>query len=438
MNKKTCLSFIALFFVGLFISCSTEKTDEYLLEKDRKELNKNLYSTKVHTYKLGKICIRASIEKDTLTPEFKTFKSGLDRIFHTVVTESKGNPSNLSATDYISIYRDYKAMSGFIEKTDEDIFPTLTEALNVAYGDNNTGTLHLLKGNDKVKAQNMEHAVLSALVLFTSDLGKEVSLYECAKTNPDLLEAGEVTSLLRFFRGFIFLEKKLLYLSEQELTQNIDWLNKNKQIDLPLVQATLRLNINQPQTLLYYQSLNYLLRGLDRSLMERPIDEKRSMEDFQAFIDNSAKLGLNNELTWVAETYLYVKQEDHEKAITALTKLKSSNLIPAEDRKNIEVSIAYLQKREKGAMLNKVSDKYFLGKIVAKYMYRILETIDWEKLLEEHQVPHTRQIFATIRAFSNMEARVKKYTDGSSIKETGKDLQEKGEGLLNKTKDLFK
>lgn len=284
----------------------------------------------------------------------------------------------------------------------------------------------------------MEHAVLSALVLFSSDLGKEISLYECAKTNPDLLEDGEITSLLRFFRGFIFLEKKLLYLSEQELTQNMDWLNKNQQADLPLVQATLRLNSNQQQTFLYYQSLHYLLRGLDRSLMERPIDENRSMEDFQAFIDNSAQLGLNDELTWATETYLYVKQEDHEKAITSLMKLKSSNLLTAEDRNNIEASIAYLQKREKGALLNKVSDKYFLGKIVANYMYRILKTIDWEKVLKEHRVTHTREIFATIRAFSNMENRVKKYTDGSSVKETGKDLQKKGERLLNKTKDLFK
>lgn len=437
MNKKTCIYIINLFLACLFWGCSAEKTDEYLLAKDREELSKSLYSTKVHTYKLGKICIRASIEKDTVSPEFITFKSGMDRIFNIVVAEGKGNPSNLSVTDYIAIYRDYKAMNSFIEKTDEDIFPTLTEALNIAYGET-TATHNLLKGNEKVKMQNMEHAVLSALVLFTSDLGKEVSLYECAKTNPDLLEAGEIKSLLQFFRGFIFLEKKLLYLSEQELTQNIEWLDKNRQVDLPLVQATLRVNSNQQETFLYYQSLNYLLRGLDRSLMEREIDEKHATEDFQAFIDNSTQLGLNNELTWVVETYLYVKQEDHEKAIAALTKLKSSKLISSEDRKHIEEAIVYLQKREKGAMLNKVSDKYFLGKIVAQYMYRILETIDWQKLMEEHQVPHTGEIFATIRAFRNMEARVKKYTDGQSIKETGKDLQQKGEGLINKTKDLFK
>ena len=37
--------------------------------------------------------------------------------------------------EYLSIYRDYKKMEKFIMKTDEDVFPTITDALMVAYGD---------------------------------------------------------------------------------------------------------------------------------------------------------------------------------------------------------------------------------------------------------------------------------------------------------------
>lgn len=430
---------ISIIILCFCMGCSGEKTDEYLLEADRKVLNESLYSTKVHTYKLGKICIRASIEKDTISAEFRVFKSKLDHLFQTVVLVNKGNPQSLGVMDYIAIYKDYKAMNGFIEKTDEDIFPTLTEALNIAYGNGTASPANLLKGPEKIKMQNMEHAVLSAMVMLSSDMGKEISLYECAKTNPDLMEDSEVKSLLQFFRGFIFWEKKLLYLSEHELTRNIDWLNKNKQMDLPVVKAAFRLQNSSPQEVyLYYHSLNYLFRALDRMTMDREIDSKRSMEDLQIFLDNSRKLGLSNELTWAVETYVYVKQEEHEKAIVSLNKLKTSPLLTDEDKKEIAASVAYLQQRKKGAALNRVSDKYFLGKIAGKYMYQMLSAIEWQQLLEENKVPHAREILGTINAFRDLAGQVRKYTDGSNLKETGKDLQETGKGLFEKGKDLLK
>ncbi|OEK09527.1 hypothetical protein A8C32_12525 [Flavivirga aquatica] len=122
-----------LLLTAITISCSTKnKTDNELLEKDKKELVENLDSYKVSSYKFGKILIRASAEKDTISSEFASFKSDLDRIFNKAV---KYNTESLSVLDYISIYRDYKRMEDFIMKTDEDIFPTLVDAFNVAYGD---------------------------------------------------------------------------------------------------------------------------------------------------------------------------------------------------------------------------------------------------------------------------------------------------------------
>ncbi|GAL61840.1 hypothetical protein [Algibacter lectus] len=219
---------LALLLVFIF-SCSNEnKTDKELLENDKKELVENLDSYKVATYKFGKILIRASAEKNTISPEFQSFKSDLDRIFNKVVKYDLDNPESLSMLDYISIYRDYKNMEDFIMETDEDIFPTLIDAFNLAYGDSISKQIEYLKGEDKVYVQNIEHSVLSAIVILSKDLGKEVSLYECTKTYPELLPDSEIKTLLQYFRGFLFFEKGLYYLSEDEISRNIDWLNTTK------------------------------------------------------------------------------------------------------------------------------------------------------------------------------------------------------------------
>ena len=201
MNLK--LKYILIIILSLTIGCS-DKTDKELLEKDRIELEKSLDSYKVTTYKFGKILIRASAEKDTISTEFQSFKSDLDRIFNKVVKYDVENPESLSLLDYISIYRDYKKMKAFIIKTDEDIFPTVTDAVNVAYGDSTDRQKEYYKGKDKEYIQNIEHAVLSAIVVLSKDLGKEVSLYECSKTNPELLPDSEIKTLLQYFRGFLF------------------------------------------------------------------------------------------------------------------------------------------------------------------------------------------------------------------------------------------
>ena len=93
---------ISLLF--LMCGCSSEPTDKELLKKDTEALNKSLYSTKVHIYKMGKICVRASVAQDTLSPEFRKFKGRLDNIFSIVMPAKNAYPKELSIADYLSIY----------------------------------------------------------------------------------------------------------------------------------------------------------------------------------------------------------------------------------------------------------------------------------------------------------------------------------------------
>lgn len=429
---------ILVLLLTLTISCSdNDKTDKQLLENDKKELVENLDSYKVATYKFGKILIRASAEKNTISPEFQSFKSDLDRVFNKVVKYDLENPESLSVLDYISIYRDYKKMEDFIMETDEDIFPTLIDAFNVTYGDSISRQREYLKGEEKIYVQNIEHSVLSAIVILSKDLGKEVSLYECSKTNPELLPDSEIKTLLQYFRGFLFFEKGLYYLSEDEISRNIDWLNNNKKVDLPYTRAMFQWgNLDNEQTHIGFHSLNHLFRGFDRLMMERKIDEKRALEDFEMFLKDAKEIGLDNEIVWSIETYLYLKNEDNEKAIAALTKLKTSKLLSSDDREKIDESIEYVKNRKPGEVLNSFYDKYFLSKIATKYMFSILSKVDWEKVLKEQNVPHTEEIFETIDNFKTFVENLEKYSSTENLKEAGEEIKNKGKSLWNKAKEL--
>lgn len=428
---------ISLLLILTFSCSNNDKTDQQLLENDKKALVENLASYKVTSYKFGKIIIRASAEKNTISPEFQSFKSDLDRIFNKVIKYDLENPESLSVLDYISIYRDYKKMEDFIIQTDEDIFPTLIDAFNVTYGDSLSKQREYLKGEDKVYVQNIEHSVLSAIVILSKDLGKEVALYECSKTHPNLLPDSEIKTLLQYFRGFLFFEKGLYYLSEDEISRNIDWLNNNKEVELPYTRDMFRWgNLNNEQTHIGFHALNHLFRGFDRLMMKREIDEKRALEDFEMFLKDAKKIGLDNEIVWSVETYLYLKNEENEKAIIALTKLKTSNLLSFNDKEKIDESIEYVKNRKPGEVFNGIYVKYFLSKIATKYMFSILAKVDWEKVMIEQNVPHTKEILKTVDNFKNLIEKLEKYSSTESLKENRENLKNKGQSLWNKAKEL--
>lgn len=424
---------LILSLIILCLGCS-EDTDADLLKRDKLALVESLDAGKVFHYKFGKILIRASSPHVEETPEIKAFKADFDKIFKMVMAYNTEEQQNLSLLDYISIYRDYKKMENFVMETDEDIFPTLGEVFSETNGE----PTELLTGQDKIFEQNIEHAILSAIVILSKDLGKEVSLYECSKTDPNQLPDSEVKTLLQFFRGFLFFEKGLFYLSEDEITRNITWLNANKEVDLRFTRLMFKWgNLDNASTHIGFHALNHLFRGFDRLMMERAIDEERALEDFEIFLEDSKNIGLDNELIWGIETYLYLKKEDKEKAIGSLTKLKSSGLLSSNEKESIRESIEYLKTRESGEALNGVYDKYFLSKIATKYMFSILSQIDWEQVLKDNGVPHTEEMFNTIERFEDLVERFNSYSSDETLEKAEEQLKESGKAIWDKTKSLL-
>jgi hypothetical protein len=336
------------------------------------------------------------------------------------------------------MYKDYLAVRSYIKQTDEDSFPTFIEGIQAMNGDQKTIT-PLLIDDKKIEVQNMEHAALSMIVLATRDLGQPFALYECAKTQPELLPDTEIKTLLEFVRGFLFFSNRLYYLSEDGFSRNIQWLDKNETIPMPYTKAFFGWShLNDTQTHTTFHSLNYLFRGFDRLMMERKIDQERALEDFEKFLLDTKKQGIENELTLSVEIYLNLQKGDKETTINALNRLNKSALLSDSEHEALEKTIVYVNEREPEQALNGVYDKLFLTRIATKYMLSVITKIDWEKIMKENKIAHTDQIFATIHQAEQISKSVKSYTDGKAIEKGKAGLEAKGSELLDGAKNLFK
>ncbi|SOD18094.1 short-chain dehydrogenase [Pedobacter xixiisoli] len=428
---------ILLLFFFLAAGCSNPDTDEELLALDKEKLTENLAYDKITFYKFAKIAVRSSAVQDTTKPEYQKFSKHLNTVLNSLSNVNTDSGKSISPMEALLLYKDYRAVKGFVKETDEDIFPTLVEGFNKIYG-NGGKAFPLLVNEKKTEAQNIEHAILSMVVLATRDLGQPFALYECSKTQPELLPDHETKTLLEFVRGFLFFSNNLFYLSEDGLSRNIKWLDRNENVPLPYTKAFFGWrNLSDSQTHTAFHGLNYLFRGFDRLRMERKVDEERGLDDFEKFLEDTKKLGLETELTLAVESYLYLKREDKEKAVAALSKLQKSPLLSNSEKEAIAKTIVYVNDREAGKALNGVYDKVFLSKIATKYMISVLVKIDWQKVLKANNVPHTDEIFATVRKVQHMSNAVSSYTSETSIEKGKNELKKKGSDLLDGAKSLL-
>ncbi|RNL51317.1 short-chain dehydrogenase [Pedobacter jejuensis] len=431
---RNSIIFLCCFFLA---GCSGEKTDKALLELDKQRLDENINYDKIVFYKFAKIAVRSAAIQDTTLPEYQKFAKQSRSIVSTMNKIDTNSKESISVMEALRLYKEYRSVKSFVKMTDEDILPLLVDGFTTIFsGQKNNKSVKSKK--EKIYFQNIEHAVLSMAVLTTRDLGQPFALYECSKTQPELLDDSEIKTLLEFVRGFLFFGNNLFYLSEDGLSRNIKWLDKNEAIPLPYTKAFFDWrNLSDEQTHTAFHGMNYLFRGLDRMRMERKVDEERSLEDFDSFVKDMNKLGLQSELVWIIDAYLNLKRENPEKAIPALEKLKASPLFSNSEREAIQKTIDYVKDREPDAALKNVYDKAFIAKLASKYMISVLAKIDWEKVMQEHNVPHTKEIFNGINKFKALSNSVSQYTQAPTIDNGKKEITKKGSELLDQAKSLW-
>lgn len=427
---KNLFYVLALF---LFSACSSEKTDEELLEQDRIALNESLVSGKVVPYKFVKLMVRGYASEDTTSAKFKAFKRDSDKLVQKIL--ELNHAEELSVKDYWAMYQVYDQMDEFVTQTDEDEFPVVVDAFRKFW--DGTKSTHYFKGKEKATQEAREHAFLSVLAMASSSLGSDVALYECAETDVELLPDSELKGQLRFVRGFVFMQKGFYYLSENEYSNNLKWLKNNKNLDLRYTINALQLGkFNQEESYTAFRAMNHLYRGIDRLMMEREIDQERALEDFEQVLKDCKKLKIDNEAVWAVEIYVYLEKGKNDKAIASLNKLKKSKLLTADDKVLVDECIGYLKKDDSESALKEVYDKVFMLKIASSFTYNRIKNVNANKLLKNSKVPNASKIAKKTKVLENAVEQIDSFSNGETLKEAAKKAGEEGESLLEEVKGL--
>ncbi|TSJ46515.1 short-chain dehydrogenase [Fluviicola chungangensis] len=429
MKKLLYLSLLLL-----FAACSSEKTDEELLEQDRVTLNENLISGKVVPYKYVKLMFRGYASDDTTSVEFKAFKHDSDQLVRKMMKLNRTD--ELSVKDYWAMYQLYDKMDEFVKQTDEDAFPVIADAFR-RYWDG-TKSAHYFKGKAKAEQEAREHAFLTVLAMASQSLGTEIALYECAETDIELLPDSELKGNLRFLRGFVFMQKGLYYLSENEYSENLEWLKKNKDRDLTYTMNAMQLGkFDQKQSVMAYRAMNHLYRGVDRLMMEREIDYERALEDFDQVLKDCRRLEIDNEAVWAIEVYVTLEKGNTDKAIASLEKLKKSKLLTSDDKELIDESIGYLEKDDSETVLKEVYDKVFMLKIASAFTFSRLKDLNTNRLLKKSKVPNASKIAKKTKVLEDSVEQINNFSNGETLKDATKKVGEEGENLLEEVKGIF-
>jgi len=424
------------FILAIFMlfSCGQEKTREELLTDDKVKLSEAIDGYKVNKYKFLKICIRSFRLEDTTMTEFVKFKEETDATMNLLMNMDV--EESVSVTDCIKLYRAYSRMSKVLEKTDEDVFPLAIESLALLYKDSAKQVAPLMKGEEKAFYQSVEHSVLSALT--SINMGQDIALYEASKTNTQLLPKSEEKALLSYFRSLLFIQHGLYYLAEVELNSNIAWLESGKKVNLPVTRSFFDWgNLQNRQVYDGFHAMNYLVRGLDRLSMPREIDNELGLDDLEVFLTDAEKMNLQNELVWGIEAFFYLKRDQPDKAIVALKKMQTSQILSSDEQVVISKSITYLKNRETSNVLSSTYDKVFITKVALKYIFLTAEKVNWEKVLKDNNVPHAKDVIAMFNKMKVVNDKIELYTDEQIIDDVTEDLKEKGSELFDKAKEIL-
>jgi hypothetical protein len=430
-----------LFFISLVVLSTSGfgfLTTSSSLESDIEDQQDTLDSIFVSYWKGGKISIRSlPINENTKTIDFSAINDQqaatlglgphLKKLFDNKAMFSQESQASESADEELSITHIYefsKELYTMKEKTkhlDEDDYPTFVEVM--AHGKRVTSGEKL--NYPKPWTNSLDHWAF-ALVMEARTLFDSWKTYELEKIDINELATTDFKSMASIHKGIDNLRNEWFYLADKSFSDSILELNKE---GFSLASSTEALVNNHiidgfnahQQTRLILRATSHLMRGWarqqskDDALMEMAsVDIERALEDF-------SYLGIDNELVWSAESYLYIKKEDTDRALISLNKLSHSELLSVTEKELIEDTKTHLQNREPGKALNFLTDKVFMYRLGFSYAYSYAEEIEWVAILNKSN--EGRELLDKL---NKLEAAIEKAKEILSLEE----MKNKSKSLL--------
>jgi hypothetical protein len=432
--------FIKIFFITVFLfsGCGFFDSEESL-ETNKEELNEVVTGLFASYWKGAKICIRSlPIKPDSENINFEEIRESqseqlglgkhLSRIYdmESIVKGEKSEIKPLSAKEYVELAKEIYSMAGNIEHLDEDDYPTFLEVIS--------NSRHVFKREsfDYPAFWNnaMDHWIF-AIVMESGYSFGSWKTYELDKLNPGELPTSDLKAGAYLHKGIDHLRNEWFYLAEATFSDSIDILSQKKiqlqpEIDALISEVNTGNLSNSERFRFVTRAFTYLCRGFSRHQMDTSSSKELALQDVESAIKDFSNAGMNNELVWIAESYLYIENEDTDKAVESLAKLENSPYISKKEKKLIADAKKKIINRDPDAALNIVTDKVIMAKLGMSYAASYAVEIKWMTFFEKTE--EGRRIMARFRELDQTLEKAKKYMNVDKLKSAGSDLVD---GLKN-------
>ncbi|VAW71214.1 hypothetical protein MNBD_GAMMA10-3194 [hydrothermal vent metagenome] len=339
-----------------------------------------------------------------------------------LLREEEPDVKALSVSELVELAQEIYQMSDTIKSMDEDDYPTMMQVIS-------NSRIALKKEPIELPEHwnnSMEHWAFAVVMESRFGFGSWKS-YELSKMKIDDFKTTDLKVFSSVHKAIDELRSEWFYLAEQTLTQALDALEREKITLMPGSQglfskANTSENTVEQQFKFQMKALIHLLRGFARKQTKRVELEALALEDVQAAVNNFSLAGVDNELVWLAESYLYIKNEEPEKAIQALTKLEGSRYIGKKEKKIIQETVQKIKDRDPDGALNLLTDKIIMYKLGMSYAVSYFNEIEWLKILEKTE--EGRAMLVRFKELEQEYQKAKKYLDID-------ELSRKSKALLN-------
>jgi len=139
-----------------------------------------------------------------------------------------------------------------------------------------------------------------------------------------------------------------------------------------------------------------------------------------SLLKNFFKAGIDNELVWLAESYIYIKGKEVDKAVLSLSKLEHSRYLSSKEKQLVAEAKKEIENRNSDAALNFVTDKIVMYKLGMNYTMSYVDEIQWLKLLEKTQVG--RELLDRFKEIEAGFIKAKKYISIDELSRNSKAL----------------
>jgi hypothetical protein len=400
--KKTTNLLLLISFIFILSGWSFFKT-ESSLPKDTESLNKVLNGFFVTYWKGAKLSIRAlPIKKEMRLFDLATVKKAHEKNlpfgaqlqqtynWEGLLQGIDEGRKKLNMKELVALGKDIYALPSVLKKTNEDDYPTALEVIT------NTRSLFKKEPIELPEHWNtsMEHWLFA--IAMETQLGfTSWKTYELHGVNPSELQTTDLQTLAFIHKGINHLRNGWYYLAEANFTQALTLLAKDDITLLPHSERFFALfsSTELPTTERFrnhVSGISYLLRSAARKQMGTSEATQLAQQDIAHTVSHFSQAGVDNEFTWLAQSYLHLQHQEPEKALEALTKLESSSLLAKKEKVMLTDVKQQLQLSTEEKASNKstdnaltmLSDSPIMYKLGMNYAKSYLTEVTWTKLLE--------------------------------------------------------